>query len=240
MVASPFSKHTLKFSCQHCSVRQLCFPVGLSPEELSLLDALISQQKIVKRNEQLFKQGDKFNGFCVVRSGAFKYVHSTPGQENHIIAFYLPGEFFGLDAVHNEKHPATAQALIDSSVCVIAFDELMKMSSKIPTLQRYLMDIVSKRCSNDLQRPTQHHTAEQRLAIFLLDLSKHYGERGYSAHEFQLPMSRKDIADYLDLASETVSRLFKNFQDKKRIKTEGKLIKIIELKALQQLIESAI
>jgi CRP/FNR family transcriptional regulator len=239
MVASPFTKQNIRFSCQHCNLRQLCFPVGLSNEELSTIDEIISQQKVVKRHERLFKQGDAFKGLCVVRSGAFKYYHTVPGQNDHIIAFYLPGEFFGLDAVHNEEHPATAQALTDSSVCIISFDELMKLASTIPTLQRYLMDIVSKRCANEItHRPNQHHTAEQRLVMFLMGLSKHFAERGYSAHEFQLPMSRKDIADYLDLADETISRLFKTLQGRQWIKTEGKLLNILNLAALQQLTTS--
>lgn len=236
MVAHPFCKQTLKFSCQSCSLRQLCFPLGLTIQELSKLDTLIHQQSVLKKGATLFKQGSPFKGFFVVRSGSFKYVSQPPGADPSIIAFYMPGDFFGLDAIHNEQHPATAQALEDSSVCIISFDELMRLTREIPKLQQHLMNIVSQKCAQDINKLQRHHTAEQRLAQFLLNIAEQFERRGYAANEFQLSMSRKDIANYLDLADETISRLFKLFQDRGWLKTQHKVVTLQNIEQLTKLI----
>ena len=231
------NKQTLNFGCRQCGFKKLCFPLELSAAELKQLDGLKTQQMLVKRNDFLFEQGDAFKGLFVVRSGGFKYAHTTSPDHSRILAFYFPGEFFGLDAIHNETHPASAQALTESAVCKISLNDLMVLSNKIPSVQRVLMDIASKRCADAFDQVKTYHTAKQKLAAFLLKLSKNFAERGYSATSFQLPMSRKDLSNYLDLAEETMSRLFKNFQNHQWIKTEGKVVHLNDMTQLKRLLE---
>jgi CRP/FNR family transcriptional regulator len=78
-------------------------------------------------------------------------------------------------------------------------------------------------------------TAEEKLATFLLSLAKRFKERGFSQTEFQLTMSRADIANHLGLAVETVSRLFSRFNDEGLIDLDGKLIGLRDLDQLEAL-----
>src|SRR4029450_12807678 len=76
---------------------------------------------------------------------------------------------------------------------------------------------------------------EERLAVFLLNLSQRYRERGYSATEFVLRLTREDIGSFLGLKLETVSRLLSRFQAAGLIQVQGRLVKLLDLPALKQL-----
>jgi CRP/FNR family transcriptional regulator len=77
--------------------------------------------------------------------------------------------------------------------------------------------------------------ADERLAVFLLNLSHRYVERGYSATEFMLRLTREDLGSYLGLQIETVSRLFSRFQAAGLLQVQGRLVKLLDLPALKQL-----
>ena len=79
--------------------------------------------------------------------------------------------------------------------------------------------------------------AEQRLAVFLLDLSERYLARGYSSCEFVLRMTREEIGSYLGLKLETVSRLLSRLVDEGLIRAEGRSIKLLDRMALRRLLE---
>ena len=83
-------------------------------------------------------------------------------------------------------------------------------------------------------------TAEERLASFLLSLSMRYHARGLSATEFNLPMSRQDIGNYLGLAIETVSRLFAQFQEKQILAVNRRQVQIMDLDAIRTMVEPCI
>jgi CRP/FNR family transcriptional regulator len=77
--------------------------------------------------------------------------------------------------------------------------------------------------------------AEERLAVFLLNLAERYRSRGYSASEFLLRMTREEIASYLGLQLETVSRLFSRMHEEGLIQVQGRAVKLLDLSALKAL-----
>ena len=77
--------------------------------------------------------------------------------------------------------------------------------------------------------------AEERLAVFLLDLSERYHQRGYSSTEFVLRMTRQEIGSYLGINLETVSRVFSRFQEEGLLQVQGRQVKLVALSALKQL-----
>jgi CRP/FNR family transcriptional regulator len=81
-------------------------------------------------------------------------------------------------------------------------------------------------------------SAEERMAEFLLDLSRRLGERGYSASDMHLSMARKDIANFLRLATETVSRVLRRFQNEGWIDVQRRDIRILEPERLRDLSRS--
>ena len=224
-----------KLSCQNCSLATLCLPLGLEPTDLSRLDNIIEQKKPLNRREHLYRAGDHFSGIFAIRSGSFKTYTINDEGEEQIQGFYLPGEIIGLDAIAHDRHMCSSIALETSSVCEIPFAEIEKLSASIPSLQHQMFRLMSQEILKEEQQllVLGKMSAEERLATLLLSLSERFHARGFSAVDFNLSMSRHEIANYLGLAVETVSRLFRRFQDEGVLTVERKHIKINQLDSIK-------
>lgn len=229
---SQISIKQLKQVCSSCSLSSLCLPLGLAEEDLKKLDTLITKRLVVNKGTTLFQSGDKFERLVAVRSGAFKTFSSNSEGTQNIIGFYLPGELLGFDGISSGKHQLWVQAIETSSICEIPFDELLNFSSKIPSLQRQLMSIMSQKTMPEVAVQLNKST-EQQLASFLLSLSKRFKNCGYSESEFNLPMSREDIANYLGRAPETISRLLSHFQANNILEINRRHIILHDFRRLQ-------
>jgi len=214
--------------CQDCSLYRLCLPLGLHNDDLVQLDKIIKRSNSYKRGHSLFSIDTPFKSLFVVRTGSFKTTISASNGREQVTGFYFPGEFIGLDAIHEQAYKSTAKALESSSVCELPYGHLQELGQEIPQLQLQLLSRLSKELSGDkgLMLLLGKKTAEEKLATYLLSLSKRFKERGYSATEFQLSMSRSDIGNHLGLAVETVSRLFSRFQEQDLIAINGKTISL--------------
>jgi CRP/FNR family transcriptional regulator len=226
-----------KVACEECSLYRLCLPLGLNTDDLEKLDKIISRSEIYSRNQPLFNVNSDFDALYVVRSGSFKTIASLTNGREQVTGFYFPGEFIGLDAIHEQSYQSTARAMESSTVCALPYENLQEIGKQIPQLQIQLMSRLSKELSTDknLMMSLGKKTAEEKLATFLLSLAKRFKERGFSQTEFQLTMSRADIANHLGLAVETVSRLFTRFNDEGLIQIDGKLIGLRDLDQLEAL-----
>ncbi len=231
-----------KVACQNCSLFQLCLPVGLDQGDLELLDRIIKRRRPVQRGEYLFRAGEPFQAIYAVRSGSVKtYTVSEDGGEQ-VTGFHLPGELFGLDAINAGRHPCSAVALEATSVCEVPFDRLEELGEDVPSLPRQMLRVMSKAILHDqtLLAYLSRKSAEERLAGFLLSLSQRFASRGFSAHEFNLSMSRIDIGNYLGLAEETVSRLFTRFQEQRLLSVVRKHVRLHDLERLRELAGTAV
>ena len=194
-------------ACQDCSLYRFCLPLGLHSQDLELLDKIIKRSQTYKRGQSLFAEESEFTSLYVVRSGSFKTTISASNGREQVTGFYFPGEFIGLDAIHQKSYQSNAKALESSSVCELPFDNLQELGKEMPQLQVQLLTRLSKELAGDkgLMLLLGKKTADEKLATYLLSLSKRFSERGFSSTEFRLSMSRGDIANHLGLAVETVS-----------------------------------
>ncbi len=227
----------LKSHCQNCSLYDLCLPMGLETGDLDLLDNVIKRRQSINKNNFLFRLGDPLKSVYAIRSGSFKtYLINTDGAEQ-IVGFSLPGELLGMDAISENQHACTAKALETSSVCEIPFDRLESLARDIPNLQHQLFRLMSKEIQQDqnLMLLLAQMPAETRLASFLLGMSERLSKRGYAPNEFNLSMSRGDIANLLGMAVETISRLLSHFQENDLLNVERKHITILDMDKLRQL-----
>ena len=142
----------------------------------------------------------------------------------------LPGELLGLDAIYPRTNCCSASALAETSVCVLPFSQLAELAQKVPGLQATILRLMSKDLSVSANLATDH-TAEERLAGFLLSIAQRTG----AGTELRLVMPRRDIASYLRLATETVSRLLARFQQENLLEVHRKQVRIIDLDALREL-----
>ncbi len=229
--------HSAKVACKECSLHQLCLPRSINGSDLEKLDRIIERKKPLKRNEHLFHIGSPFATIYVVRSGSLKTYSPTVDGQEQVTGFHLPGELLGLDAIGKGQHPCAAKALETTSVCEVPFEHLENLAQELPTLQHQLLRLMSKEIFDDqeLMLLLGKKTAEARLSAFLLSISLRFKQRGFSSAEFYLSMSRNDIANYLGLAVETVSRMFTRFQEEGIITAERKHIVINDRETMQQI-----
>lgn len=230
-----------KVACQDCSIYQLCLPTGIDQESVEALNRIIKRTRPLKRGDHLFSMGAPFQSIYAVRSGSIKtYVPTDDGFEQ-VTGFYLPGELIGLDAITSEIHPCSAKVLESTSVCEIPFRQLEELADSIPALRQQMMRILSRELLHErlLFMLLGKKSAEERLAGLLISLSRRFQHRGFSASDFHLSMSRNDIANYLGLAVETVSRLFSRFQNENLLRVERKHIRIIDQDRLAVLANNA-
>jgi CRP/FNR family transcriptional regulator len=151
-----------------------------------------------------------------------------------VLGFHLPGEVIGLNAIHPAKYPCDAIALDTAFVCRFSFPALATLAARVPRVQQELFRLLSA----DIGKATLlagDWTAEERLAAFLLGLAARFAARGFSARALHLGMPRNDIANYLRLAPETVSRLLRRFQEQNLIRVDGRDIELVDARKLQEI-----
>jgi CRP/FNR family transcriptional regulator len=201
---------------------------------LERMDCLVDRTPPMHEGEHLFRVGDSFKNIYAVRAGSFKsYTVDSEGRE-HVLGFHLPGELLGLDAIYPERHVSNAAALDTAAVCVLPYHALSDLAGEIEGLRSQLLRFMSKDLS-DAATLAGDFTAEERIAAFLMNLSRRFQNRGFSASEFNLSMSRRDIANYLRLAAETVSRVFARFEKTKLIAVKQREIRLLDIVRLQEL-----
>ncbi len=220
--------------CNTCSLSALCLPVSLNMTDIERLDTIIDKRPPFKKGDLLFDQGQAFHSLFAVRAGSVKTYSVTQDGEEQITGFYFPGELIGLSGVDSGQYPISAKVLETTTVCDIPFARLDDLAGELPELRRQIMRSMSREIRDDQQMLLllSKKTAEQRLATFLIKLSERFRIRGYSPTRFRLSMSRNEIANYLGLAIETISRLFTRFQKSGLIQVEGKEIDITDLPQL--------
>lgn len=224
-------------ACRDCGVYSLCLTVGGNDVDLSLLDTIVKTRRIYKRGEIVFRADEPFRTIFAVRSGTIKtYLLAQDGRPQ-ITGFHVAGEVLGLNAISTNRYNCEARALETASVCEIPFDLFQDLSRKHPSLQHQMIKILSQEAlaNQELMLLLGKKSAEERLAAYLLGLSRRFEKRNYSPTRFQLSMSRGDIGNYLGMAEETVCRLFARFQQDGLITIQRRQVRINDLARLKSL-----
>ena len=230
MTESNISFRALSASCKTCSLAELCLPRGLQAEELQRLDDVIKARRVVHSGDLLFKEGGENRSIYAVRSGSVKTFAITESGEEQVLGFHLPGEIVGLAGLDESIHNCSSKALETSSICEMPLDDLEDICLQIPSLQKQLLKLISREISQDhkMLLLLAKKNSDQRVATFLLSLSGRFKLRGLSSDSFILSMSRQDIANYLGLAVETVSRILTKFGEDRIVDVTRRSIQIVD------------
>jgi len=234
---SNISLSQLSVSCHSCSLSELCLPRGLNEAELEELDGVVERKQSCERDASLYRGGDRLKAIYAVRSGSFKATITTSEGAEQVVGFYLPGELLGLDGFADQRHSCNVIALESATVCKLPYDDFENLCGQLPGLRRQLVHLVGREInnSNRMLLALGQMSAEERLATFLMSFSRRFGERGFSDTEFNLSMPRHDLANYLGVAVETVSRLFSRMQDEQVLAVERRQVRILDKNKLAQL-----
>ena len=227
----------VKASCQRCSLRQLCLPQELDNVDVAKLDDLVERHSPLQRGEYLFRQADGYRSLFAIRSGSFKTQHlHTDGTES-ILGFHLPGEIIGLAGLGSGEYQASAIALERATACELPLNRLHELVKILPSLNHQLYKVMGCRISEDQEMlmVLRDNSAQERLASFILNLAQRLKRRGFSSVNLILSMTRQDIANFLGLTLETVSRTFAKLEKEGVLKIDRRNIQILDKDRLYKL-----
>ena len=220
--------------CSTCAFSAACQSEGYGKPELQELHCLVEHIGPFHAGDHIFREGDPFNAIAAVRAGTVKTYVIDPAGREQVQGFFLPGEVIGLNAIHAARYPCNAVALDTVVLCRFSFPMMATLATKMPGLQAQLFRLLSQ----DIGKAALlagDYSADERMAAFLVGLSRRFAQRGFSANRFALTMARTDIANYLRLAAETVSRVLRRFQDEGLIRVERREVEILNRDGMEAL-----
>jgi CRP/FNR family transcriptional regulator len=177
----------------------------------------------------------KLDYLYIVESGSIKHFYITEEGNELVADFYFPGDMIGLESLGSQDRSYHLIALEDTEVCAFPIDSIEQLASKQPEFQENLLNLLSQKIQDRTQALLiQHRHAEQRLANFLLELSKKLKNISHSALDYDLSMSRQEIGNYLHLSTETVSRILSKFQHENLIDVQRKHVVLKDVKGLNE------
>lgn len=226
--------------CSTCALNGVCLPRNVSARDMGLLDALSLAAKPVRHDAMLYRGNDPFTGLFAVRGGSFKSVGTSGNGLSKVTGFHLPGDIMGFEGIEDDRYHYSVVALEDSEVCRIPYGNLMRCASSVPGLQTGLLKIISGDINRDqgLMLLLGAMSAEQRIAAFLLSLSRRYRDLHYAPHRFGLRMTRRDIGSYLGLSQETVTRVFTKLVHQGLIAVDRRDVELTDVAGLTALVDS--
>lgn len=220
--------------CGTCAFSSACVAAGYDKPDLVELQCLVEHVGPFHAGEHVFRTGDPFRAIFAVRAGAVKTRTIDREGREQVLGFYLPGEVIGLDAIYPEHFPCDAVALDTTFFCRFSFPAMSALASRVPAVQQHLFRMLSKELGA-ASLLAGDHNADERVAAFLTDLADRHAARGFSATRIHLSMSRSDIANYLRLAAETVSRMLGRFRAQNLIRIEGRELEVLDPARLREI-----
>ena len=199
-------------SYHRCEVRDRTFCTGVEPEKLHRLDAIAKKIDLEPR-QNVFFEGDPAGFVFNLTRGMVTASKALPDGRRQITGFLYPGDFLGI-ALHN-AHVYSAEALTGVTLCRFPRSKLRALFDEFPKLEIRLLSLTANElaAAQDQMLLLGRKSAKERVVSFLLMLARRAEPRGETGRLLDLPMNRLDIADYLGLSAETVSRTFSTFRD---------------------------
>ncbi len=197
---------------------------------------LVVGRRRLRRGDTLLRAGDRFEFLHAVRFGSLKSTLLLADGYDQVTGVHLPGEIVGFDGIAAEQHTCGMAALEYAEVCVIPYRRLEEVAVGVPALQNNLRRIMSREIvrEHSAMRLLASKRADERLAMFLLDFSQRFELRGYSRSAFLLRMTRAEIASFLGLSLETVSRSFSCLVRDGLIELDKKRLTVLDFDGLRR------
>jgi CRP/FNR family transcriptional regulator len=236
--------------CDNCSMQAVCQPLGSKDQAIDLTSNYLTRRVEVNSTQhvstalnqvtgvRLFTQAEPLTAIFAVCSGTFKLCRQTEEGAEKVIGFRFPGELMGEDALFLESYNYTAIALGDNSVCEVFVEPLTSCTKLAPELQQNLIQLLTKQsyqqqCNS--QALVGKKSTDSLLAAFLLNICQRNAKHSGSATKLTLSISRHDIANYLGIRRETLSRLLSKFQHEQLISLQNKILIILSPDRLKQI-----
>jgi len=191
--------------CAACAARQLAFCNVLEEDDLGQLLKIMTETSAAA-GQAIFYEGDEASSVYNVTEGVVRVSKMLPDGRRQITGFLFPGDFLGL--AHDDVYAYTAEAISPIRMCRFKRGKLLDLFDELPHLEKRLLGMAADElaAAQDQILLLGRKTARERVVSFFRLLAKQARKRGDNGNPISLPMSRADIADYLGLTIETVSR----------------------------------
>ncbi|MGM0531491.1 MAG: Crp/Fnr family transcriptional regulator [Bacteroidota bacterium] len=228
------SKILDKSLCSQCVYRTWAFN-RLTSEELQAVEDH-KQEVYFSKGEVICLEGQQIKNFLYLRTGLVKLFTTGKNEKEHIISIGKPLDFISLlNIFSNEKHLYTITAIENSVVCFVDLDIIKKLVRQNGDFALEFMEKLS-RVSDDVIKTRLNINTRQlrgRIAYILMFFTDHI----YGKKEYELPVSRKEIAQLIDMSTENVIRILSEFRKDGLIDIEGKNIRIKNADKLNRVYE---
>jgi CRP/FNR family transcriptional regulator len=188
--------------------------------------------------QYLYRAGQPFHALYLIKVGSVKTCELAADGREQVTGFRMAGELVGVESIGLAVCTSDAVALETTEVWELPYPPVLLACLRIPELQQRLTDAMAEEIRRDrswmLALGTL--TAEQRVAAFLLDLAARYESLGFSRSHFILRMSRADMASYLALKHETVSRALSHLADVNCIAVKRREMRIVDRDAMHRIV----
>ncbi len=203
---------------------------------LKELQKLIAERKLrhIKKKQVIYYEGDAVTGIFLVISGKVKTVKLAEDGRQLMTGIYGEDEYFGIPALLlNEPYAETAEAMEDTSICLLPKDMMEELLTQYPDISKQFIKILSNNLMEKEEQLMQlaYHSVRKRLSEVLIRLSR----QEKSPDPLLLKVSRDNLAALAGMATETVSRILSDFKDESIIERKGSQIQILDLQRLQQM-----
>ena len=220
--------------CTTCPFSRSCVAEGVDKQDLRALQVLVEHVGPLRAGTLIFEQSASFDAISAVRSGTVKTARLDRDGREHVLGFHLPGEVIGLSGIADERYPCSAMAIDTVHLCRFSFPKLSMLAQRLPGLQQRLFRLLSSDIGNATLLSGEY-SADERLAAFMVLLSRRLAARGSTETELSLAMPRTDIANYLGLTPETISRVLRRFQDEGMVRVRRRKLELTNPRRLESI-----
>ncbi len=234
----PEVKESGHIACQDCALDDVCKPISFGDQSFDQTHSILERRTPILAGEYLYKKGDPLNSIYALTSGTVKLVKTTSKGLQQVVGFRFPGELLGDEAISTEIHILSAVAIDNATTCDMSMKGLDDIAQMIPSFQNNLIKLLSNQCYTMHLQFTSYagrNNAEERLAAFILNVAERNSNKDILKLNIFLAMTRDDIANFLGLRRETLSRTFTKLQKTKIITIENKELDIIDIEKLRLL-----
>lgn len=223
-----------KCTCEKCQLKSLFFThVGI--DELTDI-CEIKEERIFTKGEKIIREGEKIEEFLYMKEGLVKLSKNIDGERDQILSFSKPFDFVSIFSVFSsENYKYSVTAVEDTVVCILDLDVVKKHAIENARFTMDLMTRISEATDKIIldNLAVKRKNLKGRVAHVLL----YFAENIYEKNEFELPVSRREIAEYIGMTTENVIRTLSEFRKDKILKIYGKDIQIADLKRLNDISE---
>lgn len=216
--------------CQHCQAEKLCLLFGLDQSISAELRELIQERGPYQAGDLIYRQGNPFRSIFTIQTGCVKSETVTVDGRASVVGFYSSGDLAALDGIGSTSYPTDLIALETTWACEIPYQDLLELCAHSPKLQSRFIERMGMTIQQHEQdwKVLRSDPAELRVMRFLYQLQQRNERKGSMSPRVKLPMPKQDMASFLFLTPESLSRVLTRLQKEGYILKESQRVLVLQ------------